>query len=84
MLYATISADIVDSTKMTVEDTIRVNKLLTDFLDSMKKTSERNLNRYSVFAIVIVSRVGSVLGMERTCFANRNVLNFAQFIQKLC
>lgn len=32
MLYATISADIVDSTKMTTENTIRVNKLLTDFL----------------------------------------------------
>lgn len=39
MLYATISADIVDSTKMTAEDTIRVNKMLTDFLEPMMKVS---------------------------------------------
>ena len=40
MLYATISADIVDSTKMTAEDTIRLIKLLTDFLEPMKKVSK--------------------------------------------
>ena len=45
MLYATISADIVDSTKMTAEDTIRVNKLLTDFLEPMKKVSEGGWGR---------------------------------------
>lgn len=45
MLYATISADIVDSTKMTAEDTIRVNKLLTDFLNPMKKVSEGSWGR---------------------------------------
>lgn len=45
MLYATISADIVDSTKLTAEDTIRVNKLLTDFLDPMKMVSEGSWGR---------------------------------------
>lgn len=45
MLYATISADIVDSTKMSAEDTIRVNKLLTDFLEPMKKVSEGSWGR---------------------------------------
>lgn len=39
MLYATISADIVDSTKLNAADTIRINKLLTDFLEPMKKVS---------------------------------------------
>lgn len=45
MLYATISADIVDSTKMTAEDTIRVSKLLTDFLEPMMKVSEGSWGR---------------------------------------
>ena len=45
MLYATISADIVDSTKMTAEDTIRVSKWLTDFLEPMKKVSEGSWGR---------------------------------------
>ena len=45
MLYATISADIVDSTKMTAEDTIRVNKLLTDFVEPMKAVSEGSWGR---------------------------------------
>ena len=40
MLYATISADIVDSTKMTAEDTIRMSQLLKDFLKPMKTASE--------------------------------------------
>lgn len=45
MLYATISADIVDSTKMTADDTIRLSKLLTDFLKPMKKVSEGGWGR---------------------------------------
>lgn len=45
MLYATISADIVDSTKMSAEDTIRVHKLLTDFLGPMKRVSEGGWGR---------------------------------------
>lgn len=45
MLYATISADIVDSTKMTADDTIRLSKLLTDFLEPMKKVSEGSWGR---------------------------------------
>lgn len=45
MLYATISADIVDSTKMTAGDTIRVNKLLTDFLEPLTEVSEGSWGR---------------------------------------
>lgn len=45
MLYATISADIVDSTKMTTDDTIRVSKLLTNFLEPMMKVSEGSWGR---------------------------------------
>ena len=45
MLYATISADIVDSTKMTAEDTIRMSQLLKDFLKPMKTASEGSWGR---------------------------------------
>ena len=45
MLYATISADIVDSTKMTAEDTIRMSQLLNAFLKPMKKASEGSWGR---------------------------------------
>ncbi len=40
MIYATISADIVDSTKMTTEDMILVSKCLNDFLHPMMKVSK--------------------------------------------
>ena len=45
MLYATISADIVDNTKMTAEDTIRMNKLQSDFLEPMKRMSKVSWGR---------------------------------------
>lgn len=45
MFYATISADIVDSTKLKTADTIRIKKLLKDFLEPMKKVSEGSWGR---------------------------------------
>jgi len=45
MRYATISADIVDSTKMTSEDTIRINKCLNNFLEPMMKVSTGSWGR---------------------------------------
>lgn len=45
MIYATISADIVDSTKMTTEDMILVSKCLNDFLHPMMKVSKGSWGR---------------------------------------
>lgn len=45
MRYATISADIVDSTKLNADDTIRISKCLNDFLEPMVKVSKGSWGR---------------------------------------
>lgn len=45
MKYATISADIVDSTKLSADDILRVNNLLSEFLNSMQKVSKGSWGR---------------------------------------
>lgn len=45
MRYATISADIVDSTKLNANDTIRMKHYLMDFLERMMKVSEGSWGR---------------------------------------
>ena len=45
MKYATISADIVDSTKLSTNDILRVNNLLCGFLNPMEKVSKGSWGR---------------------------------------
>ena len=45
MKYATISADIVDSTKLSTNDVLRVNNLLSGFLNPMQKVSKGSWGR---------------------------------------
>lgn len=45
MKYATISADIVDSTKLSTKDILRIKDHLSGFLDSMQKISEGSWGR---------------------------------------
>ena len=45
MMYATISADIVDSTKFSTSDTLEVKQFMMDFLPFMEKLSKGSWGR---------------------------------------